>query len=60
MLLNMVFNKKTLPYLFLGFILTSYLGMSMLGVLALSVIIVLLTVDWTNGGKEELADDTEF
>ncbi|WP_337553544.1 PTS sugar transporter subunit IIC [Massilicoli timonensis] len=60
MLLNMVFNTKTLPYLFLGFILSSYLGMSMLGVLALSIIIVLLTVNWSDHGKEAMADDTDF
>lgn len=59
MLLNMVFNTKTLPYLFLGFILTAYLKMPMLGVLALSIIIVLLTTNWSKN-EEVMADESDF
>ena len=61
MLVNMVYNKKTLPFFVLGFILTSYLGMNMLGILVLALIVVAVTVDWDNSkGKEEVEDDNDF
>lgn len=60
MLLNMVFNTKTLPFLFLGFILSSYLGMPMLGVLAISVIIVLLTMNWSKDTEEVETNESDF
>lgn len=61
MLVNMVYNKKTLPFFVLGFILTSYLGMNMLGILVLALIVVAVTVDWDNSkGKEEVENDNDF
>lgn len=61
MLVNMVYNKKTLPFFILGFILTSYLGMNMLGILVLALIIVAVTVDWkSTDNQEDLDDENEF
>ena len=58
MLLNMVFSRKTLPYYFLGFILSAYIGMPIIGILIIGAIIIAATIDWNMKDKEELADET--
>lgn len=58
MLLNMVFSRKTLPYYFLGFVLSAYIGMPIIGILIIGAIIIAATIDWNMKDKEELADET--
>lgn len=61
MLINMVYSKKTIPFFILGFTLTSFLGLNMIGVLVLSLVIIAVTVDWKNNNvKEAIEDDNEF
>lgn len=58
LLLNMVLNKKSIPFYFLGFILAASFGASILTVLMIAVIIVFVT--WNQQKGEEAMTDGEF
>lgn len=73
MLMRMTLNKKILPFYFLGFILTAYLKLPVLGVAILGVIIVVEKFNFLGGGAKteveatggvdsgaEVIDDEEF
>ncbi|MDF9824899.1 fructoselysine and glucoselysine-specific PTS system IIC component [Breznakia sp. PF5-3] len=67
MLMRMILTKKIVPYYFLGFILTAYLGMPVLGVAILGIIIVAEKFGFLSGAKEaivgasnEEVDDDDF
>ena len=64
MLMRMTMSKKTAPYFFLGFAITAYLGIPVLGVAVLGVILVLIKFDFSGkglakagAGGEATADD---
>lgn len=59
MLARMIITKKVLPFLFLGFLLSSYLKVPVLGIAIFGVIIAVLLVNNQNN-KEVVADDNEF
>jgi mannose/fructose/N-acetylgalactosamine-specific phosphotransferase system component IIC len=40
LLMSFLFDKSTAPYLFLGFLLSAFMGLSTLGITILAVIIV--------------------
>jgi PTS system mannose-specific IID component len=48
LLLNLMFNKKSAPYFFLGFILTSYLKLPVIAIGALGVIAALIITELTH------------
>ena len=65
MLLRLIYRKELLPYLFLGFLLTSYMGVSTLGVALLAAIIAILTLGFFDKNQQtaaqiEGADDDDF
>ena len=64
MLLRLIYRKELLPYLFLGFLLTSYMGVSTLGVALIAVIIAVLTLGFLEKNQTtaqiEGADDDDF
>ena len=65
MLLRLIYRKELLPYLFLGFLLTSYMGVSTLGVALLAAIIAILTLGFFDKNQQtaaqiEGADDDAF
>lgn len=64
MLMRMTMSKKTAPYFFLGFAITAYLGVPVLGVAVFGVILVLIKFDFSGkgltkagAGGEVIADD---
>lgn len=67
MLMRMILNKQIIPYFFLGFILSAYLGMPVLGVAILGVIVILIQFGFlvpkaqreamSSGTKEDEDDD---
>lgn len=65
MLLRLIYRKELLPYLFLGFLLTSYMNVPTLGVALLAIIIATLTLgllDKTPAAATQIegADDDDF
>ena len=58
LLLNMVLNKKSLPFFFLGFVLAASFNVSIISVLIISVIIVAVT--WNRSNDQEVANDSDF
>ncbi len=58
LLLNMVLNKKSVPFYFLGFVLAASFQASILSVLIIAVIIVFVT--WNTSDKEEAVADDDF
>lgn len=64
MLMRMILNKQIVPYFFLGFVLSAYVGMPVLGVAIIGVILVLVKFDFlspkvalSNGTTQEVEDD---
>ena len=71
MLMRMILNKKILPFYFLGFLLTAYLELPVLGVALLGLIIVVEKFSFLHkeeanktavdaGVQTEVIDDEEF
>ncbi|WP_413527604.1 PTS mannose/fructose/sorbose/N-acetylgalactosamine transporter subunit IIC [Marinilactibacillus psychrotolerans] len=68
MLMRMTLNKKIVPYYFLGFILTAYLKLPVLGVAILGIVIILEKFNFinrdaaktSNSGKVEAINDEDF
>lgn len=63
MLINMINSAKVLPFLFLGFILASYLGMDMLGVAFIGTVIgavLYFVYEDINKSKGVTSNDEEF
>lgn len=58
LLLNMVLNKKSLPFFFLGFVLAASFNVSIISVLIISIIIV--AVDWKKSNNQEVSNDADF
>ncbi|MDN6639226.1 MAG: PTS sugar transporter subunit IIC [Tetragenococcus sp.] len=59
-LLQMILNKTVLPYFFLGFLLSAYMEIPVLGVACFGLIIIFITMKFKNDGKgtEESAFET--
>ena len=67
MLGRLVLTKQVMPYFFLGFLITSYAGVPVLGVAVAAIIIAVVTFDLLNGGTSatpalatEGDDDDDF
>ncbi|MEG2489448.1 MAG: PTS sugar transporter subunit IIC [Erysipelotrichaceae bacterium] len=69
MLMRMILNKQLTPYYFLGFVLSAYIGVPILGVAIMGTVLVLVKFDFLNPNKAKLAtsegviqeeDDNEF
>lgn len=60
MLAKMIMTKRLLPFFFLGFLVTSYMKVSVLGVALFGVVIAVLMNRGNNLAKEAAADDNEF
>ncbi|WP_416324506.1 PTS mannose/fructose/sorbose/N-acetylgalactosamine transporter subunit IIC [[Eubacterium] hominis] len=52
MLMRMILNKQIIPYFFLGFLLSAYLNMPVLGVAILGVIVILIQFGFLNPKKQ--------
>lgn len=52
MLIQMMINKKVAPYFFIGFILSSYLKMPVIGVSVLALLIALLITQYSSSAKK--------
>lgn len=67
-LLRMIMNKKIIPFLFIGFVLTAYLGLPVLGVAIMAICVVLLMAFNDNPGQTAISlaggmeggDDDDF
>lgn len=56
MLMRMILNKQLVPYFILGFALTAYLNLPVLGVAILSVVLAIEKLDLLNsGGGDNMA-----
>lgn len=64
MLLRLIYRKELLPFLFLGFLMTSYMGVPVLGVALIAIIIAVLTMGIFDNkpaaAQIEGADDDDF
>ena len=60
MLARMMLNKKTVAFLLLGFIMVSYLNITVTGVALFGLTIALIYVNYNSGNKEVVVDDNEF
>ncbi len=64
MLLRLIYRKELLPFLFLGFLMTSYMGVPVLGVSLIAIIIAVLTLGIFDNkpaaAQIEGADDDDF
>ncbi len=62
MLVKMIINKDLAPYFFLGFIIASYLNISVLGIACTALLIAVLVINNDKGkmAKVEGDDDNEF
>ena len=64
MLLRLIYRKELLPFLFLGFLMTSYMGVPVLGVSLIAIIIVVLMLGIFDNkpaaAQIEGADDDDF
>lgn len=58
LLLNMVLNKKSLPYYFLGFILAASFNVSIITVLMIAIIIVVIS--WNKNNDKEVVTYEDF
>lgn len=61
LLMNVMFHKKVAPYFFLGFILSSYLGLPMIAIGGMGVILALIITSRKSGENnedEEMTPDT--
>ena len=56
MLAQMIMNKKVVPFFFLGFVLSAYFKLPVVGIALLGLIIIFTTIDFT-GKKTQLATD---
>ena len=56
MLAQMIMNKKVVPFFFLGFVLSSYFKITVVGIALLGLIIIFTTIDFTTK-KTQLATD---
>ena len=66
MLAQMIMNKKVVPFFFLGFVLSAYFKLPVVGIALLGLIIIFTTIDFTTK-KTQLAtavvegdDDDDF
>ena len=63
MLARMIMNKKVAPFFFLGFLLSSYFGVPVVGIAFLGVIAALIKIDFTNSNQVTVQggmDDEDF
>lgn len=64
MLLRLIYRKELLPFLFLGFLMTSYMGVPVLGVALIAIIIAVLMMgifdNKSAAAQIEGADDDDF
>lgn len=64
MLLRLIYRKELLPFLFLGFLMTSYMGVPVLGVSLIAIIIAVLMLGIFDNkpaaAQIEGADDDDF
>lgn len=65
MLAQMIMNKQVVPFFFLGFVLSAYFGVPVVGIAIIGLIAVFLKVDFTNRQPEIAAqggyeDDEDF
>ena len=47
MLAQMIMNKKVVPFFFLGFVLSAYFKLPVVGIALLGLIIIFTTIDFT-------------
>lgn len=59
MLAQMTLNKKVVPFFFLGFLLSAYIGVPVLGIALLGVIAAFLKVDFFSNKTEVIVDGGE-
>lgn len=59
MLAQMTLNKKVVPFFFLGFLLSAYIGVPVLGIALLGVIAAFLKVDFFSNKTEVVVDGGE-
>lgn len=60
MLLRMIMNKKILPFFFLGFLLTEYLKVPVIGVALFGVVYIILSMNNENSKTEVKTEDEDF
>lgn len=62
MLLQMIMNKKVIPHFFLGFLLSAYLGIPVVGIALFGVILIFLSIKFTKDETQvqEVAVDEDF
>ncbi|MDT2745107.1 PTS mannose/fructose/sorbose/N-acetylgalactosamine transporter subunit IIC [Enterococcus asini] len=64
MLALMIMNKKVVPYYFLGFALSAYLKIPVIGIAILGLILIFITIDFAKGHQiaesEVIEDDDDF
>ena len=67
MLMRMILNRQIIPYFFLGFLCSAYLGVPVLGVALLGIVIILVQFGFLNPKQPETAmanakevDDDDF
>lgn len=59
MLMRMILTKQIIPYFFLGFICSAYIGMPVLGVAILGVVIIFVQFGFLNPKNGTLATETQ-
>lgn len=61
MLARMMMSKTTIPFLILGFLLATYLKVTVVGIALFGIVVVMLFMNFEGSKqKEEYADDNEF
>lgn len=61
LLAKMIMNKKVIPFFFIGFLIASYMGISIIGIALFgSLVAYLIIMNEGKQKKEEFADDNEF
>lgn len=62
MLAQMIMNKKIVPFFFLGFVLSAYFKIPVVGIAILGLIIIFTTIDFSNQKLviEQEDDDDDF
>ena len=56
MLAQMIMNKKVIPFFFLGFVLSAYFKIPVVGIAILGVIAVFLKIDFKNNNNLVIAE----
>ena len=56
MLAQMIMNKKVVPFFFLGFVLSAYFKLPVVGIALLGLIIIFTTIDFTSKNTQLATD----